>query len=141
MQTVLKEKFMAYIQMFNPELLLRMNTEFQSTFIADRLSEVMPLVMQLLSEDKPGYIIEELALNEMTATLRPSRFHYIREILETEFSASHDQFAKAGVLKYECINLIEACGETFDTFSFSEENEDNRFLRYAIISKVHEYLN
>ncbi|WP_316834990.1 hypothetical protein [Pedobacter nutrimenti] len=142
MQTILKEKLLAYIIQNNPELMLRLQADLSvSEYLEDRISAVMPFVMNLLEQGKPGYSIEELALFQMTAPLRPSRFNYIKEVLETEFSQSYQQFKTAGVLTYESINLIEACNEVFENFSFNEDNEDNRFLRYAVIAAIQEYLN
>ncbi len=142
MQTILKEKLQAYIIGNNPELMLSLQAEQSLTqYLEDRISTAMPLVMDLLEQGKPGYIIEELALNEMTISLRPSKFNYLKEVLETEFSSSYNSFKTAGVLTYECVNLIEACAEIFETFSFSEDNEDDRLLRYAVIARIHEYLH
>ncbi|WEK17905.1 MAG: hypothetical protein P0Y49_13965 [Candidatus Pedobacter colombiensis] len=142
MQTVLKEKLQAYITVNNPEVLNELQAGLSvSAYLEDKVSAVMPLVLHLLEEGKPSYIIEELALKEMTASLRPSKFNYIKELLESDFLDSYQAFSTAGVLTYECINLIEACKDIFETFSFSEDNEDDRFLKYAVIAKIHEYLN
>ncbi|WP_316787836.1 DUF1896 family protein [Pedobacter frigoris] len=142
MHSVLKEKLLAFITVNNPDLTETLRTDYGiTTYLEDKLHSVMSLVSQLLTEGKPLYIIEELALNEMTAELRPSRFNYIKEVLETEFSSEYERFSEAGVLTYECINLTAHCKEVFESFEFNEENEDNRFLKYAIIGKVHDYLN
>ncbi|MCX2429912.1 hypothetical protein [Pedobacter sp. GR22-10] len=142
MLNILKEKLKAYILINNPELLIRQEGDLiTSTYLEVKVSQVMPLVLRLLSEDKPAYIIEELALNEMTAVLKPSRYNYLLELLETEFQQDFEKFREIGVLRYEVLNLMECCSETFEVFDFSEANEGNRFLRYAVIGKVHEYLN
>jgi hypothetical protein len=142
MQTILKEKLQAYITTHNPDILLRLQAEQSLTaYVEDRVSAAIPLVMRLLEEGKPGYIIEELALNEMTVPLRPSKFNYLKELLETEFPESFTRFKISGVLTYECINLMETCADIFETFSFNESNEDDRLLRYAVIARIHDYLN
>ena len=56
---------------------------------------------------------------------------YIRNILEEEFDTS--------VSKSELINMIGACQPVFDALGFTDENEDSRELRYAIIGTIAEY--
>ncbi|WP_025144942.1 hypothetical protein [Pedobacter jeongneungensis] len=142
MLNILKEKLKAFILINNPDLLIRLEGDLTTgTYLEDKVSQVMPLVLRLMGEEKPAYIIEELALNEMTVALKPSRYNYLLEILETEFQQDFENFREIGVLRYEVLNLIKSCSETFEDFDFSEANEDNRFLRYAVIGKVHEYLN
>jgi hypothetical protein len=142
MQSLLKEKLRAYIQQNNPELLIRLQESYSvTTYLEDKVSSAMPIVLRLLEEGKPGYVIEELALSELTEELRPSRFNYLQMVLEEEFSSDYNAFKTAGVLTYETINLTEACRELLDNFPFTEDSEDDRFLRYAVIAKISEYLN
>jgi hypothetical protein len=142
MQQLLKEKFQAYIINNSPELMVELQASLTvNQYLEDKISNAMPMVLDLLAKNTPGYIIEELALNHMTAELRPSRFNYLQEVLEEEFRESYDRFYHAGVLTYETINMIEACKDIFTAYSFNAENIDNRLLRYAIIAAVHDYLN
>lgn len=142
MQTVLTEKLRAYIIINNPDLAIHLQADYSVTkYLEDKVAAVMPMVLAMLGQDRPAYVIEELCLNEMTADLRPSRFNYLKEIVETEFPDDYQRLQKTGVLTYEIINLIEVCKEMFENFSFSEETEDSRFLRYAIIVLVHDYFN
>lgn len=142
MQQILKEKLQAYIINNSPELMIELQASMSvSQYLEDKISNAMPMVLDLLSKSSPGYIIEELALNHMTADLRPSRFNYLQGVLEEEFREDYDRFYEAGVLTYETINMIEACKEVFVGYSFSAENMDSRLLRYAIIAAVHDYLN
>ena len=135
------EKLRAYITEHNPDLLLQLQGNFSVTqYLEDKVASVMPLVKELLSEGKANYIIEELCMNELTADLRPSKFDYLKTILEEDFPDDYNRMAEAGVLTYEVVNLIEACKEVFETHGFTEENEDNRFLRYAVIAEIHDYL-
>ena len=141
MQSVLMEKLRAYITEHNPDLLLQLQGNFSVTqYLEDKVASVMLLVKELLSEGKANYIIEELCMNELTADLRPSKFDYLKAVLEEDFPDDYNRMAEAGVLTYEVVNLIEACKEVFGTHGFTEENEDNRFLRYAVIAEIHDYL-
>lgn len=142
MQQLLKQRLSAYLQINNPDLLIKLDNQAALiTYLEDKISMVSPMLLSLIGEGKPGYVIEELIMRELTADLRPSRFNYIKELLEEEFKESYLTFLDSGVLTYESINLVELCVNVFDAFSFSEANEGDRLLRYAIIAKVHEYLN
>ena len=85
--------------------------------------------------------VEEMALRSMTTELRPSRFLYLKEVLEEEFPKETEEFIEAGVLTYELVNLIDHCKGTLDQFSFSEAERDNRKLRFAVIADIAAYLN
>ena len=41
----------------------------------------------------------------------------------------------------EAINMISYCDSVFNDLQFSEENEDNQFIRYAICGAISEYLD
>ena len=67
-------------------------------------------------------------------------FNYISSVLEEEFEMLYWEYREAGVLQFELINMLTYCQPVFDELKFSEENE-NRFLRYAIIGTVGDYLD
>lgn len=142
MRELLKDKLRSYIADNNPELIFQFGEEYRfSTYLNDKMEGLEPYLEQLFAEDKPGYIIEELCLKELTRDLRPSKYNYLSELLESEFPDHYEQFLNEGVLSFELINLIEDCTEAFEAFGFSEINEDDRFLRYHIIVIVNDYLN
>lgn len=141
MQNMLKEKLWAYIVTHNPELMFSLQEDYSVTrYLEEKVKAVMPTAERLLSENRPLYVIEELCVNEMTEELRPSKFLYIREVFEEEFPADFERLREAGVLTYEIVNMLRACEEIFEAFGFSEKNEEQRHLRHAIISQVHDCL-
>lgn len=141
METVLKEKLWAYIAHNNPDLMISLQESHSvSQYLDEKVSAVMPMVEQLNGEGKPQYVIEELCLNEMTADLKPSRYQYIRSVVEEEFPQDYERLKETGTLTYEVVNLSEVCKDIFSDFDFNSENESNRHLRYAIIGQVHNYL-
>ncbi|MCO5238934.1 MAG: DUF1896 family protein [Chitinophagaceae bacterium] len=141
MQSMLTEKLWAYIVHNNPDLMFSLQEDHSVTrYLEEKVSTVMPMVAQLIDEGKPPYIIEELCLNAMTEELKPSRYQYIRSVIEEEFNADYERMKENGTLTYEVVNLIEACKGIFNDFDFNSENESNRHLRYAIIGQVHDYL-
>jgi hypothetical protein len=79
-------------------------------------------------------------MEELTRDLRPSRFEYVRALLEDEFEEAHQRMSSSGILTYEIINLIGACEPIFEVFGFGEENEEARELRYAVMGMIAEYL-
>ena len=134
-------KLRAYIAEHNPEVLLKLQDSRSVTgYLEDKVALVMPTVKQLQEEGTPRYIIVEQCFSELTADLRPSKSDYIKTVLEEDFPDDYNRMAEAGVLTYEVVNLIEACKGVFEGHGFTEENEDNRFLRYAVIAEIHDYL-
>ncbi len=142
MKAWLAEKLHQYIAEQNPEVLLKLQEGMKvTTYINDRVLQIIPRVRQWLSEGMMISEAEERAVKEMTADLRPSRFLYLKNILEEDFPKEAEAFRESGVLTYELVNLIGHCDETFRDFQFCEENQHNRKLRYAIIADIADYLN
>lgn len=142
MHDVLKQKLHEYIRNNNPEILLALEAEKSvSKFIDAKVDAAMFLLEDLVREDKPAYIVEEVCLKELTKEFKPSKFNYIVSILEEDFEFAHQQISKLKILQYEVVNMIEHCRFIFDAFNFSEENEDNRNLKYAVTGVISEYLD
>jgi hypothetical protein len=97
------------------------------------------LIDQLVADNKPATVIEERCMEEMTRQLKPSRYNYLKAILEDEFPGEFGRFHHTGILQTEIINLISVCDPVFHELNFSEENENDRYLRYAVVGAVHEY--
>lgn len=76
------------------------------------------------------------ALGEL---VNSTKYDYLIEVLEEEFSDTCADFRRIGILDYEISNLTTACAPVFEHFNFIE-GEDNRMLRYAIIGSIAEYL-
>jgi len=141
MQNVLMQKLWTYIVHNNPELMLSLQESCSVTrYLEEKVNTVMPVVMQLLDEGIPQYIIEELCFNAITEEFKPSRYQYILSVTEEEFNDDYERLKESATLIYEVVNLIETCKSIFSDFGFSSENEANRHLRYAIIGQVHDYL-
>lgn len=143
MEELLRNKLRTYIAVNNPDLIVQQQyNRFSFTlYVIDQVQAVMPKVMDWLESGVPQYEIEELALKEMTATLRPSKYQYIKQVLEEDFPLEEENFTEAGVLTFEIINMIELCQNSFEAFDFSEETQHERKLRYAIIADIASYLN
>jgi len=142
MQGTLINNLYQYIRANNPDILLDLEeTGSVTTYLSEKVSSVDFLYKQLGTEGKPAYIIEELCMNFLTQDLKPSRYNYIHNLLETEFEIKYNQIIESGLLLYEVSNMIKYCQSVFGDLNFSEENEDNRFLRYAITGVIKEYFD
>ncbi|SDW14012.1 hypothetical protein SAMN05444410_101327 [Hydrobacter penzbergensis] len=140
MQEVLIEKLHQYIAENNPDLLIALQEKGNvSGYLKEKIAEIDLLMNELLAINTPAYIIEERCMDELTKELRPSKFNYLISVLEEEFTSTYYRLKEGGLLTYEVINLIESCIPVFETFGFTLENENNRYLRYAIIGAVKEY--
>lgn len=50
-------------------------------YLESKAHSVRELIMGLLLQNRPAYVIEALCLEELTRDLRPSRFQYVRALL------------------------------------------------------------
>lgn len=133
MKDKLKEKLWTYIVHNNPDLMLNLQQDFSVThYLEEKMNGIQPLASQLLAENKPGYIIEELCMTELTKDLRPSKFNFICNILEDEFEQDFLRIKESGLLTYEIVNLISESETVFETLGFTEINEQDQMLRYAL---------
>ena len=141
MQEKLKEKLRTYIGRNNADLMLNLQQDFSVTsYLEEMVNGIQSLASQLLVENKPGYIIEELCMEELTNDLRPSKFNYIRSVLEDEFEKDFLRIKESGLLTYEIANMISESETVFETLGFTEVNEQDRILRYAIAGMIRQYL-
>ncbi len=141
MQEVLIEKLHQYITNNNADLLIALQHEGGvSNYLKEKVAAISPVLDELLADNTPAYLIEERCMHELTRELRPSKFNYLTSILEEEFETDYYRFQENGILTYEVINLIEVCKPVFETFGFSEENESDMHLHYAVTGAIQEYL-
>lgn len=141
MHQQLKESLWAYIVHNNPELMFNLQEEYSVTrYLEDKVSSVMPKVLQLLEQDKPGHAILELCMDEMTNDLKPSKYLYIKKVLKQEFELFYERFKEEGILTYEAINLIDHCEPVFKELCFCRDNEDNGLIWAGVTGATAEYL-
>jgi len=140
MQNILINKLHEYIREYNPDLLMQLEEEGAVTeYLSDKVDALNAIINQS-DKEQPTYIIEAICMDVLTQDLRPSKFNYISTVLEEEFGTTYQQLQESGTIKFEVINLINKCHSVFDDLNFSEENEDNQFLRYCIVGTISEYL-
>ena len=141
MQGILINNLYQYIMENNPDILLELEESGSVTpYLSEKVSTVDFLYEQLSTEGKPAYLIEELCMNFLTQDLKPSRYNYILNIFEFEFEVKYNGLTETGLLVFQISSMVKYCKSVFDDLNFSKENEDNRFLRYAITGAINEYL-
>jgi hypothetical protein len=141
MKTILIGKLHSYMVQHHTDLLIALQEDHRlNHYLSTKVDSISGLIEELQREKRPAYVIEALCLEELTRDLRPSRFSWIRELLEEEFPGDYERLNRNGILTYELINLTGACEPIFEVFGFGEEHEDNRGLRAAITGMIAEYL-
>ena len=142
MKEILIGKLLEYIRDNNPDILFALEAADKlRLWLYSKADSVQSLWQQMETDKQPAYIIEEACLNELTRELRPSRYKYIINLLEQEFEPKYKLLQQSGLLKHEAENMISYCDSVFNDLKFSEANEDNRFIRYAICGAISEYLD
>jgi hypothetical protein len=138
----LNNKLLDYIRDNNPDVLFQLEQEAGLTqYLNQKINDITDLIESLKKEGRPGYLIETICLEQMTADLRPSKYNYICTILSEEFEAEYSRIVEAGLLQYEGINIVIHCLPVFEDLRFSEETADSRFTRYAIAGMISEYFD
>jgi hypothetical protein len=141
MQDRLLKKLHRHIRENNPDLLLSLQEEGKlSAYLKESVAGVADLLHNLLAENTPSYIAEERCMEELTKQLRPSKFFYLRQVIEEIFPEVFQQWLRAGILIAEISNLITFCDPVFEGLEFGEANGEDAYLRYAIIGSVDQYL-
>lgn len=141
MKEMLLQKLYEYLKDNNPDVLISLQERGEvNEWLHQKIAGIEPLLTVLNKQQQPAYIIEQACMQELTLDLRPSRFLYVSVALESEFENHFYRLQANGILTYELLNLLTHCYPVFDAFCFSEENEDNRFLHYAITGTIREYL-
>lgn len=118
-----------YIRENNPNILFQLEEENRlHEWVSEKVSSV-------------SHISDEtVCLQTMTADLRPSKFNYIKDILEDEFPKDFQRLHDTGVLTFEIINMIDSCKDVFVQIPLTDKNEDDSMLRYAVTGVLSDYL-
>lgn len=140
MHDLLINKLHDYIRQNNPDLLIALEESGDVTqYLTNKVIAINDLFRQLQKENRSEYIIEEIFIEALTRELRPSKYNYIISILEEEFEREYRELLKSGTTTYEVINMMAYCKPVFEARGFTEENEHNRHLRYAITGTISNY--
>jgi len=137
----LQQSLHQYLVQNHLDLLISLQQENRlNTYLKEKIATVRDMLGELADEHRPTYVVEALCMEELTRDLRPSRFEYIRKVLREEFEEDYVRMSQSGILTYEVINLVGACEPIFEVFQFSEDNEDDKELAYAVVGMIAEYV-
>jgi hypothetical protein len=141
MRDILINKLYEYLRENNPDVLMPLEDDGSVIqYLKNKVNAIKDLLEQLQKEDTPAYIIEEVCIDALTKDLKPSKFNYICSILEEDFETTYQQLQESGTRKYEVINMMALCKPVFESLGFTEEKENDRQLRYAVMGAISEYL-
>lgn len=141
MQEILVIKLHEYIRENNPDMLTALREKNAVTgYLHEKILSIDSLLIDLLAANTPTYIIEERCMDALTRDLRPSRFNYLKLLLEEKFPSQYEQFSNNGILTTELINMIHHSQPVFEETRFSEENENDKNLQDTITASVQAYL-
>ena len=141
MEQLLAKKLYEFILRNNPDLIIRENEKGIHQMINDKIKNVVPVLENLLVQNCPAYIIEELCMDQMTEDLKPSKYHYIARVLEEEFPDRYSEMRDAGILTYEIASIIDHCAQMLEHFQFSKLTEEDRKLYYAVTGAIGAYFS
>lgn len=141
MEQQLKEKLWSYIIENNPELMFNLQEDYSvQRYLDKKIKTILPKIHQWKREKLLSYQIEDKAMLILTRDLKPSKFHYIRDLLESEFEEAYAALKDRGSLTYKIVTLTDFCKEAFEAIGFSEENQNSKRLKYAIRGLISQYL-
>ena len=99
MKTLLTGKLHNYMVQHHTDLLIALQEEHRlEHYLKQKVESVSDQLAQLQQDKRPAYVIEALCLEELTRDLRPSRFNYMRELLESEFETHFRRMNQSGIL-------------------------------------------
>ncbi len=134
MSDKLQGLLLGYIRENNPDLLQQLDEDDSlHAWVIEKIREVELVLLQ----SKP--IPDAEFLDLMTADLKPSKYNYLRDLLEDEFPDDYLRLRESGMLRYEIIHLIQLCSYYFETMPLREDPDENRQLDYAISGMVTDY--
>lgn len=141
MESLLKEALWNYIIVHNPELMYDLQEAYGvGAYLDEKLRSVQGMALDLLEQQLPKYLIEELCLEQLTKELKPSRYLYLKDLFEAEFSDEAALYSDSGLLVCELISMLEYCRELLDGLGFSVHNEDDPEIRNAVLGHLYGYL-
>lgn len=127
---------LGYIKENNPELLFQLEKDDAlHQWVMEKIQEVE----LVLNNAKPTNLSESDFMKIFRADLHPSRFRYVRDLLETEFTDVYERMLASGTLHYELVNMVSACHFLFEDMPLISDM-DNPQLDHAVAGVISDYL-
>jgi hypothetical protein len=136
MSDKLQGLLLGYIRENNPDLLFQLEQDDAlHAWVCDKIQEVE----LVLDNAKPIQVSDSAFMDIFKADLHPSRFRYVRDLFETEFTDQYERMREAGTLHYELVNMVSACHGLFAEMPLVEDMP-NAQLDHAVAGVIHDYL-
>ena len=137
MNDKLQGLLLGYIRENNPDLLYQLDEDDAlHAWVTEQIREVE----LVLGNAKATRIADTAYMDLMTVELKPSKFHYMRDLLEDQFVEDFNRFLASGELRYELIELIGLCNPFFEAMPLQEDIHENRQLDHAVKGVISQYL-
>ena len=141
MEYLLEQNLFNYLVIHCPDVLIRLQEAGNvSGYLRSKVAGISPLLDQFLQEEYPPPEIETMCTELLISEYRPSKYEYLRNLLQQDFESAYERLRENGMLTYEIIGMIRHCTPVFEHFGFSEQTMDDRMLAYAIVERVGDYL-
>jgi len=142
MKELLIRRLHSYLLENQMDLLISLQEDHRlKEYLNRKVSSVKDHWERLAAENRPEYVIEALCMEELTSDLRPSRFEFVRNLLEEEFEQDYQRMLQCGILSYEVINLIGACEPIFMIYGVDDDAAIRDELRAAVTGMISEYVS
>ena len=136
MSEKLQGLLLGYIRENNPDLLQQLDEDDAlHAWVLEKIGEVEIV----LKQSKDRRIPDNEFLDLMTADLKPSKYNYLRDLLEEEFPDDHERLKESGMLRYEILHIIHLCSYYFETMPINDDPDENRQLDYAVSGMITDY--
>jgi len=126
----------------NPDLLLALQGTGKVTeYLEQKVQTAYPLLDRLVEEETSPGFIEEECMDFLTRDLKPSRYLFLSDFLETQFSTKYLRWKQQGILVYKIANLEALLIPIFEDFQFSEDSQTDTAFKYVLLKKIQEYFH
>ncbi|HWB27702.1 MAG TPA: DUF1896 family protein [Chitinophagaceae bacterium] len=135
MQELLHIKLRNYLAVHYPGMLLSLAEEGkEEAFIREQVESISGEMDAMLAGGAPAYEVEVACMDILIASLPPSKYDYVLDILEEDFPEKLSAFESSGITLYEICNIIAACGELLEGF-----DEEDEAIHEAVLTVVANY--
>jgi len=137
MSDKLQGLLLGYIKENNPDLLMQLDEDDAlHAWVIEKIREVE----LVLGDAKARRVPDNEFMDLMTVDLKPSKFHYMRDLLEDQFPEDFDQLLASGELRFAIIQMIGLCNHLFESNPLREDIDENAQLDHAVKAVMTDYL-
>jgi hypothetical protein len=126
--------FMAFISENNPDVIVSIgSTGSMKRFVRDKAEVAMDLAKNLKERGLPESEILDACFESMVKEMKPSRFNFLKDLIQNHFPEKLKRYSETGVMTYEIIQVIESHGHLFEKYRFGETETKNDLLETEFV--------